>query len=175
MGRSISIWFERGCVLFASYHPLEDFTVSVVPAIIRAMGFQTNIALTQSAADWLDTQALAIRKNKRTYVSRSAFVRAVVHGIANSGLDLSHCQSEAAIATCLSIVIRVFLKVPLTPELPMYTTEPLGTKRVVYTEKNAAARLRTVPLRIEPPVRADSYAFLCICTRRHQNCPTTLR
>jgi hypothetical protein len=91
------------------------------------MRFQTNIALTQSAADWLDTQALAIRKNKRTYVSRSAFVRAVVHGIADSGLDLSHCQSEAAIAVCLSIAIRVFLEVPLTPELPMYTTEPLGT------------------------------------------------
>jgi hypothetical protein len=114
--------------------------MSVVLAISRAMGFQTNIVLSQSAADWLDAQALAIRKNKRAYVSRSAFVRAVVHGIADSGLDLAHCESEAAIATCLSIVIRVFLKVPLTPELPMYTTEPLGTKRVVYSDKNAPAQ-----------------------------------
>ena len=104
------------------------------------MEFQTNIVLSQSAADWLDTQALAIRKNKRAYISRSAFVRAVVHGIADSGLDLTHCESEAAIATCLSIVIRVFLKVPLTPEPPMYTNEPLGTKGVVYTDKNAPAQ-----------------------------------
>ena len=92
------------------------------------MGFQTNIVLSQSAADWLDTQALAIRKGQHAYISRSAFVRALVHGIEDGGLDFSHCRSEAVIAIYVSIVSRAFLHLPLEPELPMYTTERLGTK-----------------------------------------------
>jgi hypothetical protein len=37
-------------------------------------------------------------------------------------------------------VIRAFLDRSVGPELPMYTTERLGTKRVVYTDKNAPAQ-----------------------------------
>jgi hypothetical protein len=91
------------------------------------MRFQTNIALTQSAADWLDTQALAIRKAQRIYISRSAFLRALVHGVQNGGLDFSHCRSEKDIAGYLWLVIRAFLDRSVGPELPMYTTEPTGT------------------------------------------------
>ena len=92
------------------------------------MGFQTNIVLSQSAADWLDTQALAIRKGQRAYISRSAFVRALVHGVEDGGLDFSHIRSEKDIAGYLSIVIRLFLDRSLDVNLPMYTTERLGTK-----------------------------------------------
>jgi len=92
------------------------------------MRFQTNIVLSQSAADWLDTQALAIRKGQRAYISRSAFVRALVHGVEDGGLDFSQCRSEKDIAGYLSIVIRAFLDRSLDVNLPMYTTERLGTK-----------------------------------------------
>jgi hypothetical protein len=91
------------------------------------MKLQTNIALTQSAADWLDTQALAIRKSQRTYISRSALLRALAHGVEDGGIDFSHCRSERDIAGYLSLVIRNFLRRPLEPELSMYTTEPTGT------------------------------------------------
>jgi hypothetical protein len=101
------------------------------------MGFQTNIVLSQSAADWLDTQALAIRKRQRAYISRSAFMRALVHGVEDGGIDFSHCRSEEDIAGYLSIVIRAFLNRDFTLKPPAYTNEPLGTKRVVYTAKNS--------------------------------------
>jgi hypothetical protein len=58
------------------------------------MNFQTNVVLSQSAADWLDTQALAIRKGQHAYSSRSAFVRALVHGIEDAGLDFSAAESN---------------------------------------------------------------------------------
>jgi hypothetical protein len=96
------------------------------------MRFQTNIALTQSAADWLDTQALAIRKAQRIYISRSAFLRALVHGVQNGGLDFSHCRSEKDIAGYLWLVIRAFLDRSVGPELPMYTTEPAYSGEVVH-------------------------------------------
>jgi len=104
------------------------------------MVFQTNIVLSQSAADWLDTHALAIRKRQGVYISRSGFLRALAHGVEDGGLDFSHCRSERDIAGYLSIVIRAFLNRDFNLKLPAYTNEPLGTKRVVYTGKNAPAQ-----------------------------------
>ena len=106
---------------------MYNCSISALPAISRRMGFQINIVLSQSAADWLDTQALAIRKGQRGYVSRSGFIRALAHGVEDGGLDFSHCRSERDIAGYLSIVIRAFLNRDFNLKLPAYTTEPSGT------------------------------------------------
>ena len=109
------------------------------------MKFQTNIVLSESAADWLDTQALAIRKRTRVYVSRSALLRALVHGLADSGLDLSRCASEFAIARAFSIILRTYFKLPPTPELPMYTTEGMAIFLPAAPDRDHQAFRRRMP------------------------------
>jgi hypothetical protein len=60
--------------------------------------FSSNVILTQAGADWLDEQALNIRKTSRVSITRSAFLRAFVQAAQNAGLDFSGCRSEQEIA-----------------------------------------------------------------------------
>jgi hypothetical protein len=62
------------------------------------MNFSTNVILTQAGTDWLDEQALNIRKTSRVSITRSAFLRAFVQAAQTAGLDFTTCRSEQDIA-----------------------------------------------------------------------------
>ena len=62
------------------------------------MNFSTNVILTQAGADWLDEQALMMRKKSRGPMTRSAFLRAFVKAVQTFELDFSRCSSEQDIA-----------------------------------------------------------------------------
>jgi hypothetical protein len=62
------------------------------------MHFSTNVILTQAGADWLDEQALMMRKKNRVPMTRSAFLRAFVKAIQTFGPDFSQCRSEQDVA-----------------------------------------------------------------------------
>jgi hypothetical protein len=71
------------------------------------MKFSSNVILTQAGADWLDEQALNIRKTSRVSITRSALLRAFVHAAQTAGVNFSCCRSEQEIADGISNLLSL--------------------------------------------------------------------
>jgi hypothetical protein len=69
--------------------------------------FSSNVILTQAGADWLDEQALNIRKTSRVSITRSAFLRAFVEAAQGAGLSFSRCRSEQEIAEGMLFFLKL--------------------------------------------------------------------
>ena len=68
---------------------------------------RTTLVLGNQHNAWLDEQAAAIRRESGAVVNRSQILRGMIRGIANSGVDLSRCQSEKDVTELISYVLSV--------------------------------------------------------------------